>query len=251
MAEINKTNQMVPSNANGKYSSGKRRKKKSKWYIARMKARRTLHWIGGKIATAWKKIDRNDVRWFLDIRKWIPILMVAFIIVYSIGYFNGKAKVKEEITVEAEIIPIDESEVFETDIIDVDETEPTSVEEEKDEEAVALAILADTSARGRSEEVKKILMWVAINRTEDHKNGYGGTLLEEIARPRQWQQYDPEGMYLEATYDLALEVLTIWRNNGPRPLYNDMLWSVYNGDGTITVRNKFKDTKGRVEQTFG
>lgn len=199
--------------------------------------------IGMELERLYNKIDKKDVKWFWDVKKWIPILIIAMLISYISGCNNGK---NEQIayfeTIPAETIYIEVTQPIEI----AEEPEPV-----RDEEAVALAILADTSAAGKSNEVKRILMWIAINRTEDRANGYGGTLLEEIARPKQWQGYNSEGMYLQETYDLALEVLDIWRSNGPRPLYNDMLWSVYNSDGTITVRNKFKDEKGRMEQTYG
>lgn len=205
-----------------------------------MKRQRNL---GMTLERLYNKISKKDVKWFWDVKKWIPILIILMLISYISGCNNGK---NEQIayyeTMPAETIYIEVTQPVEV----VEETEPV-----RDEEAVALAILADTSAGGKSQEVKRILMWVAINRTEDRANGYGGTLLEEIARPKQWQGYNPDGMYLLETYDLAVEVLEIWRSNGPRPLYNDMLWSVYNADGTITVRNKFKDEKGRMEQTYG
>ena len=189
----------------------------------------------------YNKIDKKDVKWYWDLKKWIPIICIMMVILYAIGYNKGKTnqiEIFEAIPPETIYIEVTEPTVLET-------TEP-----ELDEEAVALAILADSSASGRTDTVKRILMWVVINRVEDRANGYGDTLIGVINRPKQWQGYNPDGMYLESTYEIALEVLTTWRNNGPRPIYNDMLWSVYNADGSITVRNRFGEEKGRVEQTF-
>lgn len=213
-------------------STNRRRTKKKKWYQK----------IWQNVKNLYGKINKKDVKWYWDLKKWSPILIIILIIVYAIGHYKG----------EAEQIEYYESLPAETVYIEVTrETEPPETTEVAlDEEAVALAILADTSASGKSDNVKRILMWVAINRVEDRSNGYGGSLLEEIGRPKQWQGYDPEGMYLQSTYDIAVEVLNTWRSNGPRPIYNDMLWSVYNSDGSITIRNRFNDTKGRNEQTF-
>lgn len=202
-------------------------------------------WIkkaGQTFRSIYNKIDKKDVKWYWDLKKWIPIISIILIILYAIGYHKGKV----------EQISIYEAMPAETIYIEVTEepTVPETTEPKLDEEAVALAILADSSASGKTDMVKRILMWVAINRTEDRSNGYGDTLIGVINRPRQWQGYNPDGMYLQSTYDMALEVLDTWRNNGPRPIYNDMLWSVYNADGSITVRNRFGDEKGRVEQTF-
>lgn len=190
----------------------------------------------------YNNIDKKDVKWYWDLKKWSPIIIIMLLIVYVTGCNNGKAKQ----------ISIFETMPPETIYVEVTEAAiiPEETEAKLDDEAVALAILADTSASGKTDTVKRILMWVAINRVEDRSNGYGGSLIEEINRPKQWQQYNPKGMYLQSTYDIALEVLTTWRDNGPRPIYNDMLWSVYNRDGSITVRNKFSGDKGRNEQTF-
>lgn len=128
-------------------------------------------------------------------------------------------------------------------------TEPT--EAIQDSEAVALARLADAVARGRSDEVKRIVMWVAINRSEDRSHGYGLSLLGEIARPKQWQEYTPDANYLESTLRLAEEVLDTRDSGGARPIYGDMLWFVLNSDGSITVRNQFQMAKNRSEATFG
>ena len=195
----------------------------------------------GKLSNAF--MDKKDVKWYWDVRKWSPIILLALILCFVFGSCD-KAHVVAEVTdpTVVETQPVQE----ETEAPTTETTEP-----QYDPEAVALAILADSSASGKSDEVKEILMWVVINRVEDRSNGYGGSLMEEISRPKQWQEYNPDGMYLQSTYDIALRVLNTWKNNGPRPIYNDMLWSVYNPDGSITVRNKFNSTKNRTEQTFG
>lgn len=210
--------------------SSRRRPKKKKWY-------QKLN-----LSSFYALISKKDVMWYWDVKKWIPAILVVVLLVYFIGYNKG----------EADQAAYFETMPAETIYIEVPaETQPTEVTEPVlDEEAVALAILADTSASGRSDSVKRILMWVAINRVEDRSNGYGGSLIEEINRPKQWQGYNADGMYLQSTYDIAIDILNTWRSNGPRPIYNDMLWSVYNPDGSITVRNRFNDTKGRNEQTF-
>lgn len=208
----------------------RRRPKKKKWYQKL------------DFKKLYNKISKNDVKWYWDLKKWSPILIIILIAIYAIGYNKGEAvQIAYYEALPAETVYIE---------VTSETTPPETTEPELDEEAVALAILADSSAAGKSDNVKRILMWVAINRVEDHSNGYGGTLLEEIARPKQWQQYNPEGMYLQSTYDIAVEVLETWRTNGPRPIYNDMLWASYNSDGSITVRNVFSGTKGRSEQTF-
>ena len=195
-------------------------------------------------------VNKNDVKWYWDVRKLSFAIIMLLIASYWVGYSNGCSnrdlKIISEVQAATETAPTEE-EVVETEPTE-EATEPTV---ELDDEAVALAILADTSARGKSDTVKETIMWVAINRVEDRSNGYGDTLIYEINRPKQWQNYDPEGMYLQSTYDLAVKVLDTWRSHGPRPIYNDMLWAVYNANGSVTVRNKFKDEKGRVEQTFG
>ena len=120
-------------------------------------------------------------------------------------------------------------------------TEPPT-EEPIDPKAEALARLADTVGAGRSDNVKTVIMWVAINREEDRANGYGKTLLEEIARPSQWQGYDENAAYTDRTYEIAKQVLEIQATGALRPVDSDMLWFVLNDNGSITLRNLYAET---------
>lgn len=191
------------------------------------------------------KFDGGNCKLFgfkhAGIKLGAPVLAASIILVACNGFAT-----KSEIT-ELDLPS------FETTLADEYglQNEPTTFEFIEDSSITMLARLADSVARGRSDEVKKIVMWVAINRVEDRSHGYGGSLKEEINRPKQWQQFDPTATYLESTYRLADEVYKTWQNGGPRPIYNDMLWFVLNGDGSITVRNQFKATKNRAEATFG
>ena len=170
----------------------------------------------------------EDVRWYYDVRLWSPLILVLFILTLL------PAKKTEEKPVET--IPI--ATVVET--LPMEETAPT--EEEVIPEAEALARLADCVGSGRSDNVKTVIMWVAINRSEDRANGYGQSLLDEIARPNQWQDYDPTALYNEGTYEIAKQVLQTQASGGLRPVDPDMLWFVLNNDGSITLRNQFTAT---------
>ena len=170
----------------------------------------------------------EDVRWYYDIRLWSPLLLVLFILALLPG---KKAEQKP-----VETIPI----VTVVQTMPVEETTPT--EEEVIPEAEALARLADCVGAERSDNVKTVIMWVAINRSEDRANGYGQSLLDEIARPNQWQDYDPTALYNEGTYEIAKQVLETQATGGLRPVDSDMLWFVLNNDGSITLRNQFTAT---------
>ena len=171
---------------------------------------------------------RADVRWYYDVRLWSPLILLLLIL----ALLPGKKEVQEQ--------------VEETPEISVVETQPTEdttpTEETVIPEAAALARLADSVGSGRSDNVKTIIMWVAINRSEDRANGYGQSLLDEIARPNQWQGYDENAPYTSGTYAMAKEVLEIQARGGLRPLDSDMLWFVLNDDGSITLRNQFTAT---------
>ena len=167
-----------------------------------------------------------DVRWYYDIRLWSPLILLLLILALLPG--KQAAKTPEETVPEV------------TAVETLPETAPT--EEAVIPEAAALARLADSVGAGRSENVKTVIMWVAINRSEDRANGYGQSLLDEIARPNQWQGYDENVRYSDATYAIAKQVLEIQKNGGLRPLDSDMLWFVLNDDGSITLRNQFTAT---------
>lgn len=168
----------------------------------------------------------EDVRWYYDVRLWSPLILLLLILALLPG--------KQQKVEPTEPVP-ETAAVVETqpDTVTVAPTEPVNPEAE------ALAKLAESVGAGRSDNVKTIIMWVAVNRSEDRSNGYGQSLADEIARPNQWQGYDETILYTEETYALAKSVLDIKQNNGLRPLDSDMLWFVLNDNGSITVRNRF------------
>lgn len=171
----------------------------------------------------------EDVRWYYDIRLWSPLLLLILILALVLPQRkSADAKLEAAETTAETAAAVTTEAVTEA---------PT--EEALNEEAVALARLADSVGAGYSDNVKTIIMWVAINRSEDQANGYGKTLLEEIARPDQWQGYNENAVYSESTYQIALEVLDTQASGGLRPLDSDMLWLVLNDNGSVTVRNKF------------
>ena len=171
----------------------------------------------------------QDVRWYYDIRIWSPLLLLLFILALLPGKQPDAAQQEPTPDISAvESLPTEE------------QTQPT--EAPVNQEAAALARLADTVGAGRSDNVKTIIMWVAINRSEDRANGYGQSLIDEIARPNQWQGYDENAPYSAGSYAMALEVLNVQARGGLRPLDSDMLWLVLNDDGSVTLRNRFSVT---------
>ena len=172
----------------------------------------------------------KDVKWYFDIRLWSPLILLLLIL----ALLPGRSKSETP----AETTPETEAAVMETE---PEVTEPPTVEP-LDPRAEALARLADTVGAGRSDNVKTVIMWVAINREEDRANGYGKDLLEEIARPSQWQGYDENASYTDHTYDIAKQVLEIQASGALRPVDSDMLWFALNDDGSITLRNLYAET---------
>ena len=175
-----------------------------------------------------------DVRWYYDIRLWSPLILLLLIL--ALIPWKQEAKATEEtlpVTVAVEPMP-------------EEDTAPT--EEVVIPEAAALARLADSVGAGRSDNVKTVIMWVAVNRSEDRANGYGQSLLTEIDRPNQWQGYDGTTIYTDETYAIAKQVLETQAKGGLRPLDSDMLWFILNDDGSITVRNRFTATANQKWQ---
>lgn len=164
----------------------------------------------------------EDVKWYYDIRLWSPVIVVVLLIAIFAGR-GEKAPV--------EVVPETTAPVLQ------EETAPT--EEAIDPEAAALARLAESVGMGRSDNVKTIIMWIAINRSEDRSNGYGQSIIDEIARPNQWQGYDENIAYTKGTYEIAKSVLNTQKTEGLRPLDQDMLWLVLNDDGSVSVRNRY------------
>ena len=195
----------------------------------RQHARSRLAAFFAPIAAYYASIGK-DVKWYFDIRLWSPLIVVLLILALLVGKGPDKPVV--------ETTPETEAQVMETE---PETTEPPT-EEPIDPKAEALARLADTVGAGRSDNVKTVIMWVAINREEDRANGYGKDLLEEIARPNQWQGYDENASYTDHTYDIAKQVLEAQESGALRPVDSDMLWFVLNDNGSITLRNLYAET---------
>ena len=176
----------------------------------------------------------QDVRWYYDVRLWSPLILLLLILSLLPG--------KQPVQTPAETVPA----ATVVEILPEEETAPT--EEAVIPEAAALARLADSVGAGRSDNVKTIIMWVAVNRSEDRANGYGQSLLTEIDRPNQWQGYDGTTIYTDETYAIAKQVLETQAKGGLRPLDTDMLWFILNDDGSITVRNQFTATANQKWQ---
>lgn len=180
-----------------------------------------------------------DVRWYYDVRLWSPLIVMLLILVLVLSGQQKKALQEQLLAMEETVItPAATDAVIETEST-IAPVAPVN------QEAEALARLADTVGNGRSDNVKIIIMWVAINRSEDQANGYGKSLLEEISRPNQWQGYNENMGYSDNTYELAKQVLETKERGGLRPLDSDMLWFVLNNDGSITVRDKFSVAAGQ------
>ncbi len=182
----------------------------------------------------------KDVRWYLDIRLWAPVVLILLILCTCTGSklsASGTAKEYDAVIQQMEADWEAEKQAL-INLYNPPEPDP----EPLNPEAVALATLADVVGDGRSDNVKTVIMWIAINRSERAVEGHGKPLLEEINMPLQWQGYDPEETYSysQATYEIALEVLNIRDTGGLRPINEDMMWLVLNKDGSVTIRNKYQ-----------
>lgn len=179
----------------------------------------------------------QDVKWYWDVRLYSPLILLLLLI----ALIPGKTK---EAPAPAETRPVE--------IVQVQPQATEPAPEPIDPEAEALARLADSVGAGRTDNVKIIIMWVAVNRSEAQgANGYGLSIQEEIDRPNQWQGYDENMAYSEGTYQLAKEVIRIRDTGALRPLDSGMYWFVLNENGSITVRNQFTATKNQpwIEKT--
>lgn len=171
----------------------------------------------------------EDVRWYYDVRLWSPVILLLLILALLVPGRSPKA--------EQPALAVTEPE---TDVVVETVPATTAYVEPVRPEAMALAKLADSVGAGRSDNCKIIIMWVAVNRSEaGGVDGYGQSLLEEIARPNQWQGYDENIIPTDHTIELAKQVLQTQLKGELRPLDSDMLYLVLNDNGSITVRNRF------------
>lgn len=108
-------------------------------------------------------------------------------------------------------------------------------------EAECIAKVLYGTARNHSSDGQRAVVWCILNRV-DHQS-YPDTVVEVCAQPQQWMGYDERNPVLDNLYDVALETLKVWYNDGHRPMSPDYIFMSWSAN-EIVLRDKFEENRG-------
>lgn len=105
-------------------------------------------------------------------------------------------------------------------------------------EAEHIAKVLYGTAQHHSTDGQRAVVWCILNRVE-HAS-YPDTVIEVCEQPQQWMGYSEDNPVVEELYDVALDVLKTWYNNGHRPVGPAYIYLSWSSD-EIVLRDKFEE----------
>ena len=107
-------------------------------------------------------------------------------------------------------------------------------------EAEYIAKVVYGTARNHADSDKRAVVWCIINRVEHY--AHPDTVIEVCEQPKQWMGYSNDNPVLEDLYELSLEELKTWYNNGHRPMNNSYIYLSWSSK-EILLRDTFEENK--------
>ena len=105
-------------------------------------------------------------------------------------------------------------------------------------EAEHIAKVLYGTAQHHSTDGQRAVVWCILNRVE-HAS-YPNTVIEVCEQPQQWMGYSEDNPVVEELYNVALDVLKTWYNDGHRPVSPDYIYLSWSSN-EIILRDKFEE----------
>ena len=109
----------------------------------------------------------------------------------------------------------------------------------KSREAEYMARVLYGMARYRSREAQEAICWCILNRVESSL--FPNSVEEVCSQDKQWMGYSGKNPVTQDLYDVAMEVLTTWKERGIRPMPQDYLYLSWS-ETEIVLRTSFNET---------
>lgn len=180
----------------------------------------------------------------LDVINWrkvgriiLYILLCILIAIVSSARQSHKDKIKYEALMADELAAMSEAHELELTELrrqyeyggDIDSIE---------REAECIAKVLYGTAQHHSVDGQRAVVWCILNRVE-HAS-YPDTVIEVCEQPQQWMGYSEDNPVVEELYDVALDVLKTWYNDGHRPVGPAYIYLSWSSD-EIILRDKFEE----------
>ena len=96
------------------------------------------------------------------------------------------------------------------------------------------------TAKNHSVNDQKAVVWCILNRVESA--GYPDTVQGVCEQPKQWMGYSEDNPVMESIYNMVLEILKAWHNNGHRPMGKEFVFLSWSSK-EILLRDTFTENK--------
>lgn len=186
-------------------------------------------------------ITMEMIKDIIDFRKVkrlvLYILICVLIALCSAAKQAHKDKIKYEAQLETQKIELTEE--YEAKMFELKrsyEYTPEIAEMEIEAEYVAKVLYG--TARYNSKDGQRAVVWCILNRVE-HAS-YPNTVAEVCGQSQQWMGYSEDNPVLEELYEVALAELTVWHNDGHRPVSNDYIYLSWSSN-EIVLRDTFEE----------
>lgn len=111
---------------------------------------------------------------------------------------------------------------------------------EIEKEAEYISKVVYGTAKNHSANDQKAVVWCILNRVESA--GYPDTVQGVCEQPKQWMGYSEDNPVMESIYDMVLEILKTWHNNGHRPMGKEFVFLSWSSK-EILLRDTFEENK--------
>lgn len=111
---------------------------------------------------------------------------------------------------------------------------------EIEKEAEYISKVVYGTAKNHSINDQKAVVWCILNRVESA--GYPDTVQGVCEQPKQWMGYSEDNPVMESIYDMVLEILKSWHNNGHRPMGKEFVFLSWSSK-EILLRDTFVESK--------
>ena len=111
---------------------------------------------------------------------------------------------------------------------------------EIEQEAEYISKVVYGTAKNHSVNDQKAVVWCILNRVESA--GYPDTVQGVCEQPKQWMGYSEDNPVMESTYNMVLEILKTWHNNGHRPMGKEFVFLSWSSK-EILLRDTFVENK--------
>ena len=194
-----------------------------------------------------KPKKKFKIRLFSLIKKIIAYALVAAILISVptlVQHKHDKEKYKAEIAAitqqyEDRIEQLDQQHQNEIFCIH-QEYEYGGNVSEIEQEAEYISKVVYGTAKNHSVNNQKAVVWCILNRVESV--GYPDTVQDVCEQPKQWMGYSEDNPVIESIYNMVLEILKTWHNNGHRPMSKEFVFLSWSSE-EILLRDTFVENK--------